>query len=133
MSKAAPEFSRRTLDGTRIETGTLRGRVVVVKFFAKYCEPCQRTLPALESLHRRHPELAIIGVAEDERRADVEEVVRRFSLTFPVVHDADNVLAGRYRVSALPATFVIDANGVVRWSGTEESRTTDLDWVSDLK
>lgn len=115
--KPLPDFQRPALDGARVDTKALRGRVVVVKFFAKYCEPCKRTLPAVEALSKDRADVAFIGVAEDEREADVQEMVRTYGLTFPVVHDRGNVLSGRYRVSEMPVTFVVDAQGVVRWVG----------------
>src|SRR4051794_27417397 len=65
--KPLPDFQRRTLDGPAADTKALRGRVVVVKFFAKYCEPCKQTLPWMESFAESHKDVAVIGVAEDER------------------------------------------------------------------
>ncbi len=124
--KPLPDFDKRTLGGARVDTKSLRGRVVVVKFFAKYCEPCKRTLPAIEKLHRDDPEIAVVGVAEDESQADAAEVVATYGLSFPVVHDAGNVLAGRYRVSEMPITFVADAEGRIRWIGGPAQSEDDL-------
>lgn len=121
-----PDFQRRSLGGAQVDTKGLRGRVVVVKFFAKYCEPCKKTLPAVESLAKERAEIAFIGVAEDEYEADVQEVVGTYGLTFPVVHDRGNVLSGRYRVSEMPVTFVADAQGVVRWVGGPGQSEDDL-------
>jgi len=115
--QALPDFKRRTIDGAEVDTKALRGRVVVVKFFAKYCEPCKRTLPAVQALAKERQDVVIIGVAEDEREADVREVIGAYGLTFPVIHDRGNVLSGRYRVSEMPVTFVADAQGTVRWVG----------------
>jgi thiol-disulfide isomerase/thioredoxin len=118
LAKPGPELKRRSIDGASIDTAKLRGRAVVVKFFAKYCEPCKRTLPLAASFAKSHPEVAVIGVAEDESEADVRAVVSEYRLEFPVVHDQGNVVAGRFRVKDLPAVFVIDGQGVLRWVGT---------------
>lgn len=115
LDKPVPDFRRPTLQGATFDTKAERGHVVVVKFFAKYCEPCQKTLPEAERLHRARPELAIVGVDEDEHESEARDVVASYGLTFPIVHDAGNVLSGRYRVSELPMTFVVDAKGSVRW------------------
>ncbi len=88
-----------------------------MKFFADYCAPCKRTLPAAERLHEQNPGVAFIGVSEDSDPATARALVRRMGLSFPVVRDQDNVLAGRFRVTAMPITFVIDRRGVVRWVG----------------
>ena len=89
--------------------------MLVVDFFADYCRPCQRTLPALESLHRERPDLLVVGVSMDEDRGRAQRSIARHGLTFPVVYDAGSVLAGRFRVTELPFAFVIDAQGRVKW------------------
>jgi thiol-disulfide isomerase/thioredoxin len=90
--------------------------VLIVDFFADYCRPCQRALPALEALHRANPELAVVGVSLDEDPARALRSVARHHLSFPVVHDAGNVLAGRFRVAELPYAFVVDGAGKVRFA-----------------
>ncbi|MBL0198206.1 MAG: TlpA family protein disulfide reductase [Myxococcales bacterium] len=126
LGKPAPDFRRPALDGVAIDTVSLRGKVTVVKFFAKYCAPCTRTLPAVQALRERRPEIAVVGVSEDEHASDAAELVRTYALTFPVVLDSGNVLSGRFRVSSLPATFVIDSLGVVRWVGGAGQSDDDL-------
>lgn len=127
----APTFKRPTLAGNMLDTEALAGRVVVVKFFAEYCEPCKRTLPEAQELHRRNDDVAFIGISEDERQSDAESVVRSFGLTFPVVMDRSNVLAGRFRVQQLPITFVIDQAGRVAWVGGPQHGRKDLQAVLD--
>ncbi len=115
VGNAVPDFRRPTLDGATFDTKAQRGHIVVIKFFAKYCEPCRETLPETERLHRARPDLTIVGIDEDEQESDAREVVASYGLTFPVLHDSGNVLSGRFRVRELPKTFVIDAKGDVRW------------------
>jgi len=93
----------------------LRGRIVIVDFFAEYCQPCLRALPELEQLRQRRADIEIIGVAEDLDADTSLRLVQRLRLGFKVVYDRDHVLAGRYRVDGLPATFVLDRAGIVRW------------------
>jgi peroxiredoxin len=123
LSKATPDFTRPALDGSRVETAALRGRVLLIDFFAEHCVPCVKSLPAIEALHRAEPDLAVIGISEDDDTAGARRMVARHDLTFPVVHDPEHALAGRYRVLELPATFVVDARGVVRWSGAVEDES----------
>ena len=131
LNKPIPKLKRRTLAGSSVNTEP--GQVVVVKFFAKYCEPCKKTLPAAEQLHQDNPDVRFIGVAEDEYQADVNEMVQTYGLSFPIVHDRGNVLAGRFRVSEMPIAFVADASGTIRWVGGEHQREDDLEaavaWV----
>ena len=77
--------------------------------------------------------MLFVGVAEDEYQADVQEMITQFGLTFPVVHDRGNVLAGRFRVDELPITFVADAAGTIRWVGdgttSESSLEAAIEWA----
>lgn len=117
LGEPLPSFRRPTLQGQTFDTAASSGKWLVVDFFADYCKPCQRTLPALEALHRQQPGLTIIGVSLDDTPDGAWRSVRRHRLTFPVIHDAGNVLAGRMRVTELPMSFVIDGGGRVRWVG----------------
>ncbi len=131
LGKGLPDFHRPSLQGERVATGDLRGKTVVVKFFAEYCEPCKRTLPAAERLHRQHPEVAFIGVSEDEYASTAHAVGRSYGLSFPIVHDAGRALQGRFRVSELPVTFVADQQGTVRWVGGPAQNEGDLELALD--
>ena len=125
LGKPAPSFKRDSVDGKHVEVAAA-GKVVVVKFVAKYCEPCTRTLPAIEKLHAKHPEILIVGVSEDERESEARELVATYRLTFPIVHDTQQVLAARYRVRDLPVTYVLDGHGNVAWVGGPEKSESDL-------
>jgi len=126
LAKPLPKIERRALDGSSVSTSEAQGRVIVVKFFAKYCEPCKQSLPAAERLRQQSPEVLFIGIAEDEFRADVEEMIATYKLGFPVIHDRGNVLAGRFRVSELPRTFVSGRDGKVFWVADERHSEADL-------
>ena len=117
LGEALPTFRRPTLQGATFDTAASPKQLIVVDFFADYCKPCQRSLPALEALHRRQPGLTIVGVSLDDTPDRAWRSVKRHGLTFPVIHDAGNVLAGRMRVTELPISFVADASGRVRWVG----------------
>jgi cytochrome c biogenesis protein CcmG/thiol:disulfide interchange protein DsbE len=114
-----PAFHRPTLQGGAFDSAApaAKGHLLVIDFFAAYCRPCQRKLPALEALHRRQPGLSIVGISLDDTGAAAMKSVARHHLTFPVVHDAGNVLAGRLRVTELPVSFVVDGHGRIRWVG----------------
>jgi thiol-disulfide isomerase/thioredoxin len=133
IDKPLPGFKRRTLSGTAVSTKDTGRRVTVVKFFAEYCEPCKKTLPAAQALHMQRPDLLIIGIAEDEYQQAAQGLVDSFGLTFPVIHDRGNILAGRFRVSELPRTFVADRKGNIRWvddgSRGEDALEAAIEWI----
>ncbi len=127
VGEALPAFRGSTLSGAELDSAELRGKPVVVKFFAEYCVPCQRTLPAAERLHRARPDVAFVGVSEDDRAATAGEIVARYGLSFPVLHDASKELMQSFRIRELPATFVVDRHGVVRWVAGPLQSERDLD------
>lgn len=127
LQAEAPAFARPTLTGESIDTAALRGQVVVIKFFAKWCHPCQRTLPEFERIYRDEGrKTSFIGISEDERSPDAQAQVDAFGLSFPVVMDREGVLAARFRVREMPMTFVLDRQGVVRWVGGPEQTGAQL-------
>ncbi len=119
--------ARETLGGNGLDGGDFRDRVVVVKFFASYCEPCKRTLPAAERVHETQTDVMFLGVSLDESREDAVGVVKSYGLTFPVVYDAAHVFQGKFHVSELPRTFVADRFGIVRWVGAGGQTEEDLE------
>jgi thiol-disulfide isomerase/thioredoxin len=118
LGREVPAFRRPTVQGRVFDTAAARagGRVLVVDFFAAYCHPCQRALPALEALHEARPDVEIVGVSLDDGPEGAVAMINRHHLTFPVVHDTQHVLAGRFRVSELPVSFIADASGRVIWT-----------------
>lgn len=115
LGEPAPEFSRRDLNGRAVDTAALRGKVVVVEFFARYCEPCWRHLPRFQRWADRRSDVVVIGIGADEFGGDTLAMVRALQIRFPVVHDAGLVLTARFRVDKIPTTLVLDRAGRVRW------------------
>lgn len=94
-----------------------RGMVVVLEFWATYCDPCRRSFPAYEALHRQGG-VAVISVALDEPSDVAEESIKRFAdetgATFPVLWDRDQSSLATYGLRKMPSAFVIDQHGVLR-------------------
>jgi cytochrome c biogenesis protein CcmG/thiol:disulfide interchange protein DsbE len=103
-------------EGDRIVLDALRGRVVVLDFWASWCPPCRASIPALEEFSRAHPDVVVLGVnVESERRAPfVRAAHAELGATYPTVHDEDGTLQAAYRITGLPTLLVIDAEGRVR-------------------
>jgi peroxiredoxin len=116
LNQSVPPFRRPTMQGATFDTAAVGARLLVVDFFAAYCRPCQRTLPALEALHRNRPDVTVVGVSLDDTPEGAVRMINRHHLTFPVIHDRGHVLAGRFRVTDLPTAFVVDGSGRIIWS-----------------
>jgi peroxiredoxin len=111
-------FTLRALDGASVPlTDLTRDRVVVLNFWATWCEPCTVEMPTLESLWSRYRDrgLTVVGVSVDRGapRGLIEPYVRSMKLTFPILLDPEMKTATAWRVTGLPATFVIRPGGEV--------------------
>jgi peroxiredoxin len=110
-------FTLATLDGRRAALADYGDKLVVLNFWATWCVPCTDEMPALEALWKdyRARGLVVLGVSVDRGapRALLEPYVRNLALTFPILLDPDSKTANAWRVTALPATFVIKPGGEV--------------------
>ena len=113
----APAFTLATLDGGRASAADHRDKLVILNFWATWCQPCTLEMPSLEALWSRYRDrgLIVIGVSVDRGapRALLEPYVRNLKLTFPILLDPDSKTSDRWRVTAIPATFLIRPGGDV--------------------
>jgi peroxiredoxin len=109
----APVFSGPALDARRLSIAELRGRVVLLNFWATWCRECRPELPVLDQLHREFAPRGLVVVAINVREG--EDAVRRYTkelgLTFPVMLDRDGRIDRAYGVVGLPTTFVVGRDG----------------------
>lgn len=108
-----PGFDADTLDARRLALSGLRGKVVLINFWASWCLECRPEMPVLERLHRELAGrgLVVIGVNAREHRAAIARYARELALTFPLVLDPDGAINMRYGVIGLPTTFLIARDG----------------------
>jgi cytochrome c biogenesis protein CcmG/thiol:disulfide interchange protein DsbE len=112
----APAFALETLDEKReLTLESLRGKAVVLNFWASWCGPCKEEAPHLEQVWREHRArgVVVLGLDSKDFRKDAGRFVRRFDWTFPVVFDGEGSVSKRYGVTGYPETFVIDRQGRV--------------------
>lgn len=112
----APALAGTSVAGDALDLAALKGRVVLVDFWASWCEPCRRTMPELEALHREHHDagLTVIGVNIDEQRADLDDFLRaRVPVSFPVLHDPKQAIAGRWSPPTMPTLFLVERDGTI--------------------
>jgi thiol-disulfide isomerase/thioredoxin len=109
-----PDFELETLAGETFQLAEYVGKkVVVLNFFATWCEPCRTEMPELERFHQAHRErpLLLIGIDVEESRSEVEGFVRELGVTFPVGLDTDGSVASSFQVDSYPTTVLIGIDG----------------------
>ncbi|MBI5038171.1 MAG: TlpA family protein disulfide reductase [Nitrospirae bacterium] len=94
----------------------IKGKVIVLNFWATWCPPCRKEMPLLESTYKRYKEkgLVILGIDYNEDRERVLKFTQEMGVTFPIILDKELKLTRKYGVLSLPATFFIDKKGIVR-------------------
>ena len=132
----APLYSATTLDGDSAATSALGGKVVVLNIWATWCAPCRQEIPYLESLHKKHARdgLEIVGVSVDARGQDAEirEFVKEFGMTYPIWRDPDERVQSLYLALGVPASYLIDRAGILRWRRLGVISETDTTFTRAL-
>jgi len=112
----APAFSLPVLGGdASLSLGSLRGKVVLLNFWATWCKPCEDEMPAMETLYQTlvSQDFALIAVSVDDDRGTVEEFTARMGLTFPILLDPEKRVADAYQSYRFPESYLIDREGVL--------------------
>ncbi len=116
IGSPAPEIVLKDLQGRDVKLSDLRGKIVLVNFWATWCKPCKEEMPAMQASYDnlRDKGFVVLAVNELEDTARVAEHIRTHGHTFEVVMDHNNQVANMYGVVGLPASFLIDPQGIVR-------------------
>ncbi len=111
----APDFSVTTFDGQSLKLADLRGRIVVLNFWASWCIPCKEESPTLESVWQQYKnrDVIILGVAYADTDADSRAFIQQYGLTYPSAPDLGTQISYNYHITGVPETFVIDQSGQI--------------------
>jgi peroxiredoxin len=115
-SMPAPDFTLKSAEGGNLRLGELRGRVVLVNFWATWCGPCKIEMPHLNRLYEKYKGagFVLLGVNIDEDPKQAIALATRMGLKFPVLLDTDKTVSRLYDLGSMPATVLIDREGRVR-------------------
>jgi len=113
----APDFIAETLSGDEVHLRNLRGKPVVLNFWATWCPPCRAEMPLLQQYYTKHAgEYAMVAVNDAEPPEQVKGFIEQQGFTFTVALDPKQAIVAKYRIQGFPTTFFIDADGVIRYS-----------------
>ncbi|UCB50610.1 MAG: TlpA family protein disulfide reductase [Deltaproteobacteria bacterium] len=108
-----PDFTLPTLDGGSMTLSDLKGKVVLINFWATWCPPCREEMPSLERLYRhfKYEKFTLLAVDIMEHPETVKTFAREYNLSFPILLDKKGEVSQKYAANALPTTYVIDKEG----------------------
>ena len=113
----APDFQLTTIDGEVVNLSDFYGEKVLLNFWATWCPPCRQEMPDMQTYHEDYDDAVILAVnmTESERMVDdVEDFLDEFGITFAVLLDENTTVANLYTAHALPTSYFIDTEGIVR-------------------
>ena len=116
IGKLAPDFTLTGLDGKEVALSDLRGKAVLLNFWASWCGPCRIEMPFFQEIYEKWTttELVLLAVNLQEDPAKVREFVESGGYSFPILLTTGNEVPLAYNIRGIPATFFIDADGVIR-------------------
>lgn len=133
----APDFTAPLLSGESFSLSAARGTPVVLNYWATWCGPCRREMPALQQAAENYGgRVQFLGVNQGEKPEAIAPFIEEFGITFPIVLDQEQAVgADLYNVKGLPTTFFIDAEGTVRrvWMGEMNTITLEEGIAEILK
>jgi peroxiredoxin len=119
QGREAPSFKLADLDGQKIESSTMRGKLVLLDFWSTSCAPCLREMPTIQSVAKEHKDdLIVWGISLDQAERD-KKWLAQHQEAFPTLTDSDYVVSDLYKVQGIPAVVLIDRKGKIRnyWEG----------------
>ena len=121
-----PDFSLRDLDGRTVALADYRGKVVLLNFWATWCEPCRQEIPEFIQLQKSNSKLQILGISLDDSEEPVHSFYNEFKMNYPVAV-GDAALATRYGgILGLPITFLIGCDGRISVKHIGEVQLPDV-------
>lgn len=119
VEERAPSFELTTLDGEKISSDDLKGKKVLLNFWATWCPPCKEEMPDMQNLYEEYKDedVAVVGVnvtSTEKNREDVEKFVKEYQLTFPILMDEIGEVTHQFEILSFPTTYFIDSDGVIR-------------------
>ncbi len=114
IGSAAPDFELERIDGGSLSLNELRGKPVLINFWATWCGPCVVEMPSIQKYYESYPgAFEVVAINADESRSEVVKFVEDIEVTFPVVLDPGLRIQALYRPRGLPTSYILDSQGVI--------------------
>lgn len=131
VGSPVPDFTLTTLDGETLSLAALEDRILFINFWATWCEPCEREMPALQALQEGFPpeRVRVIGITDptaSQTEAQIRDFLDTYAITFPVVLSSELALYQAFNVLQIPVTYIVDEAGIVRFRHLGELHPDDI-------
>ena len=115
--RAAPDFALPARDGGDVRLSELKGQVVMINFWATWCGPCRQEMPLLQQLQAKYEPLGftLLGINVETDSAPAQAWLKAVPVSFPILFDRSNEVAGRFGVEGMPSSVFVDRVGNVRY------------------
>ncbi|MBD8836891.1 TlpA family protein disulfide reductase [Paenibacillus sp. CFBP 13594] len=119
VGKIAPNFELASLDNEEMSLTELKGKRVLLNFWATWCPPCRAEMPHIEKFHEEYKDqnVVVIGINLSYTEDSIEEVstfLRKYNVTFPILKDEKARVADLFAIHSYPTTYMIDSSGIIR-------------------
>lgn len=116
VGNLAPDFQLSNLEGQSISLSDFRGRPVLINFWATWCPPCRDEMPYIQQIYEEWSAkgLVLLAINIGESPSTVEGFTQSYNLSLPVLLDTNQIVAQKYNITGIPATFFIDKNGIIQ-------------------
>lgn len=132
----APDFTLRDINGKAFSLTDFRGKVVFIDFWASWCAPCKKELPEVSKFSRKYGnDVVFIAINVDKRRANAEDFLLQIPGLSPgvkVLLDNDSTVVSSYNVAAMPTSFILDKEGVVRYVHFGFRESDPESWTEEI-
>ena len=116
LGESAPDFRLKNLDGQSISLSDLRGKPVLLNFWATRCPPCRAEMPYIQEIYEEWSDkrLVVLAVNIDESPSLIKKFLQNYNLSLPVLLDTKGNIARKYSIQYIPTTFFIDKDGIIQ-------------------
>jgi cytochrome c biogenesis protein CcmG/thiol:disulfide interchange protein DsbE len=137
VGRQAPAYKTISASGDSVSLASLRGNPVLLNVWATWCHPCRDEIPELQRLYERYGGrgLQMVGVSVDAAGHEdaIRAFARQYGMTYPVWRDPDETVSATFLVVGVPATFLIDRAGVLRWKKTGPIGRSDSTLIAAIE
>lgn len=130
VGKKAPDFILTDIHGKNLSLSSLKGRIVIINFWATWCPPCRAEMPSLNRLYKEYGTrgLVVLAISTDTSANVVKSYLNKNPFDFTILLDTDNKVSRQFRVFSIPTSFLIDKNSVIiqRYIGEEDWEAPEI-------